>query len=337
MEEEVMTTYAKFERRTYNGGDFRQLLKLDRDVVQYLWESPAGSFLSSIYVIPVPMIAYHLECPDYKPTVEQITESIKRLESAGWLEYDWKSSVVWLPRQLTIDKPDNKFVVQGMLKKLAELPKTYLREKCADALNQIGSATPPSTPPSTPPTTPPSTQSEAPYPNPYPDPEPEPEPEPKEKMSSAVADTPSPPGIESEVIPFEEIIDDLNDVLELTGRFRFHASTKKYRQKIHARWNERKRTLADFRLVNRVKVSEWRNDPKMRQYLNPETLYGTKFDKYLAQAGITEKEIKPTIRDLTGDRSGAMERFLKEETDGDKASDRANHQRIDRRLQPAVE
>lgn len=161
-----MATYAKFERRTYNGGDFRQLLKLDRDVVQYLWESPAGSFLSSIYVIPVPMIAYHLECPDYKPTVEQITESIKRLESAGWLEYDWKSSVVWLPRQLTIDKPDNKFVVQGMLKKLAELPKTYLRGKCEAALNQIGSATPPSTPPTT--------QSEAPYPNPEPDPIPKP-------------------------------------------------------------------------------------------------------------------------------------------------------------------
>lgn len=40
----------------------------------------------------------------------------------------------------------------------------------------------------------------------------------------------------------------------------------------------------DFTKVLHFKQGQWGNDPKMRTYLRPETIFGTKFDSYLAEA-----------------------------------------------------
>lgn len=79
-------------------------------------------------------------------------------------------------------------------------------------------------------------------------------------------------------IPFSEIIDYLN---EKAGT-RYRASTPKTQAHIRARWNEGYR-LDDFKRVIDVKCDEWLNDTKMRKYLCPDTLFGTKFEKYLNQ------------------------------------------------------
>lgn len=42
-------------------------------------------------------------------------------------------------------------------------------------------------------------------------------------------------------------------------------------------------TETDMRHVIDVKVSDWRGDPKVEQYLRPSTLFGAKFEQYLAQ------------------------------------------------------
>ena len=83
---------------------------------------------------------------------------------------------------------------------------------------------------------------------------------------------------EEEHIPFSAIIDHLN---EKAGT-RFRASTPKTQAHIRARWNEGYR-LDDFICVIDVKCDEWLNDTKMRKYLCPDTLFGTKFEKYLNQ------------------------------------------------------
>lgn len=47
-------------------------------------------------------------------------------------------------------------------------------------------------------------------------------------------------------------------------------------------------TQEDFLLVIDKKVSEWASDDRMRQYLRPETLFGTKFEGYLNQPHVVD-------------------------------------------------
>jgi uncharacterized phage protein (TIGR02220 family) len=79
-------------------------------------------------------------------------------------------------------------------------------------------------------------------------------------------------------IPFSEIIDYLNE----KANRRYRPSTPKTREHIRARWSEGYR-LDDFKHVIDVKVADWLGDDKMDRYLCPDTLFGTKFEKYLNQ------------------------------------------------------
>ena len=55
-----------------------------------------------------------------------------------------------------------------------------------------------------------------------------------------------------------------------------------------------KYTIDDIKIVIDKKVSEWINNPKMKSFLRPETLLGTKFERYLHQ------KIEPkTLKDIT--------------------------------------
>lgn len=77
-------------------------------------------------------------------------------------------------------------------------------------------------------------------------------------------------------IVFESVISYLN---QLAGTNYKH-TTKKTQQLIRARYKEGF-TVDDFKLVIDKKVATWSNDPKMMQYIRPETLFGTKFESYL--------------------------------------------------------
>lgn len=74
--------------------------------------------------------------------------------------------------------------------------------------------------------------------------------------------------------PFEEILAYLN---ERTGKhFRNVDSTRKL---IRARFREGY-ALEDFKRVIDVKCSQWIHDPRMVKYLQPSTLFSTKFEGY---------------------------------------------------------
>lgn len=79
--------------------------------------------------------------------------------------------------------------------------------------------------------------------------------------------------------PFEEIIEHLNQKANKGFRWQSKATQKH----IQARFKEGF-TLEDFIKVIDFKVSEWKDDKKMQQYIRPETLFGTKFEGYLNQA-----------------------------------------------------
>lgn len=74
------------------------------------------------------------------------------------------------------------------------------------------------------------------------------------------------------------VIDVLNEVTDSN----FRHSTKSNVKFIQARINEGY-TFEDFKEVIVHKNAQWKDDPKMRSYLRPETLFGSKFESYLQE------------------------------------------------------
>lgn len=76
--------------------------------------------------------------------------------------------------------------------------------------------------------------------------------------------------------------------LNTTTDAKFRSSSKATQSKIKARLNEGY-TLNDFIVVIDKKYNEWKNT-EFEKYLCPETLFGTKFEKYLNQREIKKNE-----------------------------------------------
>ncbi|MBU6392536.1 MAG: conserved phage C-terminal domain-containing protein [Planctomycetes bacterium] len=76
----------------------------------------------------------------------------------------------------------------------------------------------------------------------------------------------------------EQVVSHLNTILQTD----YKSNGKKTKALIEARLNEG-RTLEDFKKVVDIKFAEWNNNPKMHQFLRPETLFGPKFESYLNQ------------------------------------------------------
>lgn len=98
------------------------------------------------------------------------------------------------------------------------------------------------------------------------------------KMSLSLTESTTESTTENTTIPYVEIINYLNDV---AGK-NYRSSTQKTQRHIKARWNEGF-SLDDFKRVIDIKIAEWQNDQKMKKFIRPETLFGTKFEGYLNQ------------------------------------------------------
>ena len=98
---------------------------------------------------------------------------------------------------------------------------------------------------------------------------------------------------EPDNIPYQEIIAYLN---KKTGRD-YKPAAAKNKKPIHARWQEGYR-LQDFKKVIDNKCFSWGNDPKMSQYLRPETIFGPKFDGYLNENSIPSNATPYDLKDF---------------------------------------
>ena len=77
-------------------------------------------------------------------------------------------------------------------------------------------------------------------------------------------------------LPYEEIVQYLN---QKTNK-NFKHTSKVTQRHIRARLAEGF-TVSDFKQVIDNKCNDWLRDQKMKEYLRPETLFGTKFESYL--------------------------------------------------------
>lgn len=78
----------------------------------------------------------------------------------------------------------------------------------------------------------------------------------------------------------KEIIEHLN----LIAKKKYRTNSDATKRVLNARLNDGFK-LEDFKAVINKKVAEWGTNPKMEQYLRPETLFGNKFESYLNQNG----------------------------------------------------
>lgn len=99
----------------------------------------------------------------------------------------------------------------------------------------------------------------------------------KADQVSTLSGKDSPDNLSQNEIPYNLIIEDLNDK---TGA-NYISTTPKTRKLISARWKEGFR-LDDFKIVHIKKTGEWMGTD-MAKYLRPVTLYGNKFEGYLNQ------------------------------------------------------
>ena len=82
---------------------------------------------------------------------------------------------------------------------------------------------------------------------------------------------------------FDNLVKDIINYLNKKINSNFKYTTKSTQTKIKARLNEGY-TLDDFIVVINKKFNDWKGT-EFEQYLCPETLFGTKFEKYLNQKG----------------------------------------------------
>ena len=78
-----------------------------------------------------------------------------------------------------------------------------------------------------------------------------------------------------------KICSDVIDFLNITAKKHFK-TTEKNKKLIRTRLREGWK-FEDFKHVIEVKYAEWSNDPKMKIYIRPITLFGTKFESYRNQ------------------------------------------------------
>ena len=91
-------------------------------------------------------------------------------------------------------------------------------------------------------------------------------------------------------LPYEEIVQYLN---QKTNK-NFKHTSKVTQRHIRARLAEGF-TVSDFKQVIDNKCSDWLRDQKMKEYLRPETLFGTKFESYLNSKSTTARPKGPYI------------------------------------------
>jgi phage replication O-like protein O len=119
--------------------------------------------------------------------------------------------------------------------------------------------------------------------------------------------------------PYHEIVSYLN---EKAGK-RFSPNTPETIRHINARWNAGFR-LDDFKAVIDNRCAKWKTDPKMVEFLRPQTLFGTKFESYLndTRPSIFGMVSEKTARTMANMEMWEREHERQEKVQGDDDVDR---------------
>ena len=97
-----------------------------------------------------------------------------------------------------------------------------------------------------------------------------------------------------------EIIKNIVSYLNKVCSTRYRHNTDSTKSHIRARLKEGF-TEEDFYKVIDKKYAQWGDDPKMAEFLRPQTLFGTKFESYLNQKQAKKKSVDDELREMFGE------------------------------------
>ena len=110
--------------------------------------------------------------------------------------------------------------------------------------------------------------------------------------------------IEAQNALIVSVVDFLNETCGTSYKAKSKATQGHIRQRIKEGYTEE-----DFQDVIRFKASQWKDDPKMSEYLRPNTLFSGKFESYLQNA----RKLKPKTAHATVDEPEEVEPELTDE------------------------
>lgn len=252
VKDKALARYRKIDPRMWGDEKFRALSKPKpnaQTLWQYLLTGPHTNGCPGLYNVGPMALAESLgwELKDFMKVFREVLDK-------GMVKADFKTHVILIPKALKYDSPENPNVLKKWAKDFDEIPECELKNEyyhiIKDFIKDFGELF--------------NEVFQKDFGKSITIPLPLPEPI-KEILSG-----------KPDLIPSEEIISYLNQVT----RKHFSIRAETHQKHIKARWNEGKRE-EDFKKVVDIKFAKWGSDPKMIDYLRPETLFGTKMDSYL--------------------------------------------------------
>lgn len=240
--------YQKIHSQIWNDEKFTTLSPAQQRLFLYILTCPHGNLIGMYVLKP------GYACDDLKCSAKDFEKDLNKIIEKGSIAYDKSVSLILVKRYLKYNPITNPNQIKAAKKMICELPKSVLFQEFMEVLPEVL----------------------------------------KEELrevlskqeqvlilssgSSSVSDS----GIEeggaggNEPDELTEIVDHLN----LRTSKSYKTSSRKTSDLIKARMNEGF-TVDDFKRVIDNQTVKWLNDPKMCEYLRPETLFGTKFESYL--------------------------------------------------------
>lgn len=192
--------------------------------------------------------------------IKRYDKAFKEVLKQGFIEYDEKYFVIFIPNFLVYNPPNNPNVLRSWRHQLKELPDSYLKDEFFQSLKKICEAF--------------REDFQKAFNEVF-------ELACRKKVAPAPDNAPDPASVyfkeeSNNKIPYEDIISDFNEKAE-----KKFIATKDVKKLIKERFDDGF-NIDHFKRVHTTMIAKWKHDPKMEQYLRPATLYrASKFQGYL--------------------------------------------------------
>lgn len=282
--------FRKVDPRVWSDAKFLSLTDDGKQIWLYLLTTPAHCSIPGVIVGGA---AAHAEILRWSP--ERFREGFRQLFAKGLANHDLEARLIWLPNAIRYNEPQNPNVIVGWSKAWPEIPECALKHEIWSALKRFLEGSPKLSPERFPELFP------EPFRHGFPNQEQEQEQKKEQEQEGGVgglaAGPPAPPAKSKRSKPklsdptpeewkvIEVVLTRLTEYSSVPWTARSpRGGTTEHAELVLARMRAGA-SERDLRVVVWHRGHEWQDNPEMKQYLRPSTLFARKkFAEYLPQA-----------------------------------------------------